>query len=97
MEPGAAAALAAASAFVAEFVFYIDPHRFTQGWPAHVKEWSYWIPVVIGMLIAAGLGYLFASDQPIQWYVAMNIGVSWRLIVTEAAKRSPEPRATNVN
>jgi hypothetical protein len=96
MNPGAAAVIAALSAAAAEFVFYIEPYRFN-GWPSHVKQWSYWIPVAIGMLLAGGVGFLFANDQEIRWYVAVNLGVSWRLIVTEAAKRSPEPRATDVN
>jgi hypothetical protein len=96
MEPGAAAAIAAVGAIAAEFVFYIEPYRFN-GWPKYVSQWSYWVPVAIGTFFAAGVGFFSANDSAISWYVALNIGVSWRLIVTEAAKRTPEPRAKSVN
>lgn len=96
MEPGAAAVVAALSAAAAEFVFYIEPYRFT-GWPDHVKKWSYWLPVGVSALFAAGVGFLSAGDQSIRWYVAVNVGVSWRLILSEAAKRTPEPETTDVN
>lgn len=96
MAPGVAACLAVAGALAGEFIFYLEPHRF-DGWPAFVTKFSYWVPVLVGCGFAALFCFMAARDADMTWYTAVYFGVSWRLVVTDGAKRTPAPKATNVN
>lgn len=96
MSPLAAAGLAALGAFAVEFLLYVAPFRFG-GWPSYTKQVGYWVTVCIGAGIGAGIAAFAASDGDLPWYVVLNIGASWPIIIQQAAKQSPYPQTSNVN
>jgi hypothetical protein len=93
MSPGWALLAGAGGAAAAEFLPIFDL-RYTprESWPDWTRRWSYYLVTFIGVVIGGLIAFASASDMAIRWYVAVNIGAAWPLIIKGAAKAAPEPK-----
>jgi hypothetical protein len=97
VSPGWALVLGILGAVGAEFVMYVFPTRFDESPPRFLSRRYYWVVMGVAALIAGSLAYAAAQDLPIRWYVALNIGITWPLILRQGWRRTDEPQATNVD
>lgn len=81
----------------AEFALHIFPRRFATRLPAFMTGRFYWLVVLVATAFGGLIAFAYAVDQPIKWYVALNIGATWPLIFQQGAKRTPKPTADNVD
>lgn len=81
----------------AEFALHIFPRRFDVELPPWMTARAYWTIAAVGAGFGGLAALLYSLERPLEWYVAVNIGITWPLLFQQGFQRSPEPEATNVN
>lgn len=54
-------------------------------WPDWLSEKTYWGISSVGFLVGGGFAAGYASNTDLTWYMALNIGAAWPVIVSGLA------------
>jgi hypothetical protein len=87
---GAAFALGFAGAVVVELLPVYGLRRDGRAdWPDWLRMRSYWMISSIGFLIGGGVAVGYASSVDLSWYMALNVGAAWPVILGGIANATP--------
>lgn len=90
MSPGVAFALGFAGALIVELLpVYRMRKDGKEEWPAWLRTWSYWGISSVGFLIGGGVAAGYATTSDLSWYMALNVGAAWPVVVEGIAKATP--------
>lgn len=90
VSPGVAFVLGFAGALIVELLpVYGMRKDGNEEWPAWLRMRSYWVISSIGFLIGGGVAAGYATSSDLSWYMALNVGAAWPVIVGGLANATP--------
>lgn len=90
MSPGVAFVLGFVGAVVAELLpVYGMRKDGKEKWPEWLRMGSYWGVSSIGFLIGGGVAAGYATSSDLSWYMALNVGAAWPVIIGGIANATP--------
>jgi hypothetical protein len=94
MDAGVAFLLGFAGAFIVELLPVYGLRRDgRESWPAWLSMKSYWAISSVGFLIGGGVAAGYSTSGELTWYMALNVGAAWPVIMGGIASAAPNVKA----